>query len=72
MKIYTKESDRKRILSCFHLDSVSGSPTLIVQKEEDAKGFQTTTEFFLSTVGESLAKIAGNSQSYSTKLAFVY
>ncbi|XP_026541037.1 FXYD domain-containing ion transport regulator 5-like isoform X2 [Notechis scutatus] len=30
---------------------VSGSPTLIVQKEEDAKGFQTTTEFFLSTVG---------------------
>ncbi|XP_070805415.1 FXYD domain-containing ion transport regulator 5-like isoform X1 [Pituophis catenifer annectens] len=30
---------------------VSGSPTSIVQKEEDAKGFQTTTEFFLSTVG---------------------
>ncbi|XP_058052442.1 FXYD domain-containing ion transport regulator 5 isoform X2 [Ahaetulla prasina] len=30
---------------------VSGSPTLIAQKEEDAKGFQTTTEFFLSTVG---------------------
>ncbi|KAG8143312.1 hypothetical protein E2320_000561 [Naja naja] len=30
---------------------VSGSPTLIVQKEEDAKGFQTTTESFLSTVG---------------------
>ncbi|XP_070620957.1 FXYD domain-containing ion transport regulator 5-like isoform X1 [Erythrolamprus reginae] len=27
-----------------------GSTTLIVQKEEDAKGFETTTEFFMSTV----------------------
>ncbi|XP_025032146.1 FXYD domain-containing ion transport regulator 5 isoform X2 [Python bivittatus] len=30
---------------------VSGSPTLIVQKEEDAEGSPTTTEFFLSTAG---------------------
>lgn len=29
----------------------SGSPTLIVQKEEDAGGSPTTTEFFWSTVG---------------------
>ncbi|XP_039181731.1 FXYD domain-containing ion transport regulator 5 isoform X3 [Crotalus tigris] len=31
--------------------TVSGSPTLTVQKEEDAEGIQTTTEFLLSTVG---------------------
>ncbi|KAM6428818.1 uncharacterized protein PHA67_003459 isoform 2-T2 [Liasis olivaceus] len=30
---------------------VSGSPTLVVQKEEEAEGSPTTTEFFLSTAG---------------------
>ncbi|KAK9394595.1 FXYD domain-containing ion transport regulator 5-like [Crotalus adamanteus] len=32
------------------VSQVSGSPTLTVQKEEDAEGIQTTTEFLLSTV----------------------
>ncbi|XP_015683548.1 FXYD domain-containing ion transport regulator 5 isoform X1 [Protobothrops mucrosquamatus] len=33
------------------VSQVSGRPTLTVQKEEDAEGIQTTTEFLLSTVG---------------------
>uniref|UniRef100_A0A098LYP4 FXYD domain-containing ion transport regulator n=1 Tax=Hypsiglena sp. JMG-2014 TaxID=1550645 RepID=A0A098LYP4_9SAUR len=41
---------------------VSESPTSIVQKEEDAKGFQTTTDFFLSTVGV-LTNESGNPEN---------